>query len=471
MLLSRAAVILAHRVTTATLPTPPGPVRRWTAGTLVYTAGGLAAVYAWLLVGDFVWQLKERGLNPVAQFVLKELRASDFTIGLLVYSLPALLGMVLGPVVCTWSDRHRGRWGRRIPYLLIPTPLAAGALVGLAFTRECGQFLHAFLGPRSPGPDGARLMVFAFFWSMSELASLTAQYLFYGLINDVVPRQFIGRFFGLFRAAGLLAGMVFNFWVIGYAEHHERTVFLGLAAAYAIGFTAMCLRVREGEYPPAEPLTTDRGRDGWVASVVAYFRESFSNPFYVWVYAGTTLAALAFVPVNSFTVLYARSLGMSMQTYGRYLTLTYVISFALSYGLGWLADRYHPLRVGIVSAALYATVMIWGGLFATTPATFAVAFVAHGVVSGCFFTVQVPIFQRLLPAAKFGQLFSAANLLLGLGSVVLPATIGQFLDVTGNVYRHTFLTGGVIGLMGFVALIEVHRRARLQRTASAVDVS
>jgi MFS family permease len=451
-------------VTTSTT-TPPQlesghAPRRWVVGTLVYTAAGLAAVVAWLLVGCFVWQLKERGLNPVAQLVLKQLRASDFIVGTLVYSLPALLGMVLGPIVCTWSDRHRGRWGRRIPYLLIPTPLAAASLVGLAFTPECGQFLHELLGPRSPGLERSRVTAFALFWTISELASLTAQYLFYGLINDVVPRSFIGRFFGLFRAAGLLAGIAFNFSVIGYSEFHARAVFLGLAVLYAIGFTAMCLRVREGQYPPPEPMPMNERRDGAFAPVVAYFKESFSNPFYVWLYAGTTLAALAFVPVNSFTVLFARSLGMSMETYGRYLALTYVISFALSYGLGWLADRFHPLKVGIVSIALYAVAMIYGGLFATTPKTFAAAFVLHGVVSGCFFTVQVPIFQRLLPAAKFGQLFSAANLLLQLGSVLLPLTMGRYLDVTGNVYRHTFLAGGVIALLGTVSLIEVQRRAK-----------
>jgi MFS family permease len=431
--------------------------RRWRAGTLVYTLGGLVALFGWLLWGDFAWQLKERALNPVGQLVLKQFHATNLVIGFLIGALPAALAMVLGPVVCTHSDRHRGRWGRRIPYLLWPTPLVSLSLVGLAFTPELGAALHGVLGARSPGPAAASLVVFSFCWTVSEVAAITAQYLFYGLINDVVPRELHGRFFGMFRAVSLLAGIAFNLWVIGHTEQHFRVVFLGLAVLYGVGFTLMCLRVREGDYPPPEPLPPSRKGDR-LAPVRTYFRESFSDPSYVWLYAGTTLAVLAFLPVNTFSVAYAKSIGLAMETYGRYLVLTYVISFSLSYVLGWLADRFHPLLVGIGSIGAYAAVALWAGLFATTPTLFAGCFVAHGVVSGCFFTVLVPIFQRLLPREKFGQLYSAANLLVGFFSIVVPLAVGWMLDVTGQVYRYTFLAGGLLGLLALVAMLVVRRR-------------
>jgi hypothetical protein len=41
-----------------------------------------------------------------------------------------------------------------------------------------------------------------------------ANAVFGGLINDVVPPALIGRFFGLFRAVSLLAGIIFNFWQV-----------------------------------------------------------------------------------------------------------------------------------------------------------------------------------------------------------------------------------------------------------------
>src|SRR5262245_14572413 len=85
--------------------------RRWLVGTLSYSTAGLIILFAWLLGGDFAWQMKERAITPVATLLVKKLQASDFVIGLLIVSLPNLVNMILGPVVSTASDRHRGRWG------------------------------------------------------------------------------------------------------------------------------------------------------------------------------------------------------------------------------------------------------------------------------------------------------------------------------------------------------------------------
>ena len=71
----------------------------WRAGTLTYTTAGLVALFAWLLWGDFAWMLKERSVVPVAQLVLKKFAASDTLVAILVGSLPAALGMILGPLM------------------------------------------------------------------------------------------------------------------------------------------------------------------------------------------------------------------------------------------------------------------------------------------------------------------------------------------------------------------------------------
>ena len=71
-----------------------GEPRQWRQGSLVYGVGGLAVLFAWLLLGDFAWSLKERAVVPVAQVLLKQLQASDFFIALVVGSLPAALGML-----------------------------------------------------------------------------------------------------------------------------------------------------------------------------------------------------------------------------------------------------------------------------------------------------------------------------------------------------------------------------------------
>src|SRR4051794_6355830 len=151
----------------ATTPAQPAltlPARRWQVGTLTYTAGGLGTVFFWLLWGDFTLTLKERAIPQVLQVLLKDLGASDFTLGLFMSSIPAAVALVLSPIVGYRSDRHRGRWGRRLPFLLIPTPIALLATIGLAFSPRLAQWAGGALGAHSPGQDRLAIGFFGLFW-------------------------------------------------------------------------------------------------------------------------------------------------------------------------------------------------------------------------------------------------------------------------------------------------------------------
>lgn len=336
--------------------------KTWSVGTLTYTTGGLTILFCWLLWGDFAWSMRDRAIGPVAQLMLKRFEAKDLVVGLLLGSIPLAIAMVLGPVISVRSDRHRGRFGRRIPFILATTPFAALGMMGLAFTPRLGAALHDLLGASSPGLNASCLLVFCAFWALFEIAIaiVIANAVFTGLVNDVVPQALLGRFFGMFRAVSLLAGIIFNYWLMGKAETHYFWIFIGVALLYGVGVTSMCLKVREGGYPPPPPLPKESPGTRAVSSVRTYFRECFTNPFYVFVFIGLAMSMVAFLPVNAFSVFYAKSIDMSMAVYGKYIALTYVISFVLAYFMGSLADRFHPLRVGIVAIALNAAICLWG---------------------------------------------------------------------------------------------------------------
>lgn len=438
--------------------TAPLTRKTWSVGTLTYTAGGLAILFGWLLWGDFAWSMKERSVISVVQLLLRKFEASDMLTGVLIGTLPAAIGMVLGPIISYRSDRHRGRWGRRIPYLVLTTPPAALAMVGLAYSPELGRLLHEGLGARSHGLNPSILVCFGLFWTLFEFATVAANAVFGGLINDVVPQPFLGRFYGLFRALSLIAGMIFNYWMLGKAETHYQWLFIGIAVLYGGGFTMMCLKVKEGAYPPPPPSGEATGERGFIESTRAYCRECFTHSYYLWVFVALMLANLAFMPVNLFSVFFAKSVQMNMDTYGKYLALSYSISLALSYVLGSMADRFHPLRVGIGALVLYAVVALWGGIFATGPGSFAIALIAHVVLSGTFFTATASIGQRLFPRSTFAQFASAAALVLALGSMLLPPLVGKLLDLTAHNYRYTFFVGFGLAVLAVMASLVVHRR-------------
>ena len=425
----------------------------WSVGTLTYTKAGLAVLFFWLLWGDFAWQMKERGILYTVEVLLKKFDASDLVNGVLVGAVPPIVLVVLGPILSYRSDRHRGILGRRIPYLLAITPVAVLGIVGLAFSPALGAWLHSLLGARSPGLNPLVIGWFVVFWTIFELASNGGFSIFNALVNDVVPRPLLGRFFGLFRTATLLAAIVFNYFFLGYAETEYFWIFLGIALVYGAGFTSMCLKVKEGDYPAVPP-----GGGHPLASLKQYCRECFGNSYYLWFFATFGLPYVAFAPVNLFNIFFAKSIAMNLGSFGKYLALTYVISICLAYGLGSLADRFHPLRVSLFSIALYACVTLWGGLFARTPETFAIALVGHGVASGMWMTSVAGLPQVLLPKSRFAQFHSAIYITMNLGIMIYNPFMGLILDHFGHNYRLTYLAASVLSLLAFISGIILYRK-------------
>ncbi len=411
-------------------------------------------LFFWLLWGDFAWSMKERSIPSVLQLLLKKHGASDMLTGILVGSLPGILGMILGPVVSYCSDRHRGRWGRRIPYLLAATPVAFFAMIGLAFAPATGDWLHRWSGM---GLNAGVLVSFAVFWTVFEFSTIVSNAVFGGLINDVVPSKVLGRFYGAFRALSLAAAILFNYSIMGVAETHFFAIFVGLAALYGFGFTAMCLKVKEGEYPP--PPVEQPGLAGSFQNAVrSYFRDCFGHSYYRWFFAAMAFSWMASIPPVLFGVYYAKSISLSMDDYGKCLALTYLISLLLAWPLGALADRIHPLRLGLAAQSLFLLVTLWGGFFAHDGGTFRVVMVAQGVLVGAWMTATASLNQRLLPREKFAQFASASALVTSLGTIMVGPLLGVWLDLTHHVYRHVFLGSFLLMALSVAAGLVVHRR-------------
>lgn len=432
----------------------PGRKGIWTVGTLSYSSAGLVLLFSWLLFGDFAWNSRERAVTPLAQLMLKAGGASDTIIGLLAASLPAALGMFVAPVVGYRSDRYRSRFGRRIPFLIVSTPLAAAAMVGIAFAPAAGSWLDRLLGASSPGEPLCFLVFFCACWIVFEVAAIIGNSLFLALINDVVPREILGRFFGLFRAVSLGVGVLFNFFLMGKAETYLFEMLVVLALVYGIGFGLMCLRVKEGEYPP---VPDEEAHEGFADSLRRYWRECFTHRYYLWLFGALAIAQVAFAPVNTFAIFYAKSVGLSMDSYGKALAASFMISLAISYSIGALADRIHPLRVAIASLILYLGLCIWAMFGAVSPNAFAVAFIGHVVITGIFFTGTASAGQRLFPKEKFAQFASAAQLVFGLCTMLLPPAMGLILDLSGHLYQLTFVVGGLFSVAALVFFFIVLR--------------
>lgn len=450
----------------------------WRVGTLTYTLGGILALFSLLLLGDFAWSLRDRSVGQLSQWYLGQLQVPSFVFALLISSFPAALALILSPIISVRSDRHRGRWGRRIPYLLVTTPIAVFGMAGLGLTPIIAKAVHgacdpvklqgilgttraaAWLIQKTQNEVFISVVCFGIFWSAFEFATVVSQAVFGGLINDVVPRQLLGRFYGCFRAVSLIDGMIFNQWVYGHVSTHFTFIFILIATLYGVFFMSVCLVVKEGEYPP--PLPPQSPAEGnviqrFAAEARRYFRECFRSRFYVSVFFLLMILNLTFVPVNTFIMQFAMSLHVDEKVYGHCFFLIYGTSLLLAPFLGWLVDVFHPLRMVMATLVGYMLVTIWGGFFATNSSNFLFVLYAHGVVSGCYFTSVASLANRLFPHSRFAQFASAAGIFSSLAGIIFAPLMGSFIDLSGHSYRLTYFVGFAFSVAAFLLALRVYR--------------
>ena len=322
---------------------------------------------------------------------------------------------------------------------------------GRQYLPERSSLLDLLLDLRSSTDIGI-------FWVLLDFGTTLAGALSGALINDVVPAELLGRFFALFRAVSLVAGMLFNAFLLGLVESYSLYIFVGVGIFYGIGLLSLCTKVKEGTYPPVEDAVAPVGvRHTVFQPVATYFRQSFSIPYYRWVIVGLVFSYLAAAPFNIFSIFYAKSLNMDMREYGLLLTLTYAVSLVMSYFLGMLADRFHPLRTSLVAQILYLVTMLAGWFVVTGNGSFGVLLVIHGIISGCFFTLSASLGQKLFPRELFAQFNSAFSMLLAIGNVILGPLFGWMLDQLARDYRYTFLFGAVLTALSVISLWKVFR--------------
>jgi MFS family permease len=184
--------------------------------------------------------------------------------------------------VCPWisfkSDRYRSKWGRRIPFILGSLPFLCISLVAMGWAGDIGSLLQTIIPPvRNVAPTTLTIFLLAAFMVIFTFFNLFVNSVFWYLFNDVVPAQLLGRFYGLFRMMGTIAGVGFNLFVFKYAESHTREIFTGAALLYFFGFGLACLKIKEGEYPPPPPADEGNPLQRFAAGVGTFARESFSH--------------------------------------------------------------------------------------------------------------------------------------------------------------------------------------------------
>jgi MFS family permease len=439
-------------------------------GTLTYTKAGLAAVFAALLWGDFCYVLMDSVVPSILPLKLKALGCSNTLIGLILTTAPSLLGIGMVPYISVKSDRHRSRWGRRIPFIAWTLPFLCGSLGLLAYSQEIAGWLvqnAPFL--RQSAPATVAIAAIALFYTMFRFFSMFVSSVFFYLFNDVVPAQFLARFFGAFRIVGTAAGALYSFFIFGLGETHMRELFLGASLLYFAGFSVLCLVVKEGEYPPVESdVSPVAGRAG---GLMSFFKESFTNSFYLSIFLFVACISMGNA-IGTFGVFFNREMGLSLDQIGRMGAIGQVSAVIAIYVSAVFIDRWNPMRVAVY-VSIFGVIhnfTPWPWIFVTLPSNaFFWLLLSWMVISqfqaGLAGASGMPLYTRVFPQSKFGQFCSAQSLLCTLLTLASSVGAGMFIDVIAHFcrypefgYRFIFIWSTIFSIAATAFIVLAYRK-------------
>lgn len=430
-------------------------------GNLEYTRRGLAALFAWLLWGDFCFTLMEAIVPSILPLKLKGLESSNFVIGLILTALPGIFNTTLCPWISFKSDRHRGPRGRRIPFILYTIPFLAASLVLIGLSDDIGRWVHAaFLAENGIRQATVIVVLIAVFAACFDLFNMFVSSVFYYLFNDVVPLTHLGRFMSWFKAIGTLSGALYNYFVFKYAGTHMREIYLAVAALYFISFGLLCLRVRERDYPPPSDAAQ---KPSLARDIRTFVRECYTNRFYWDLFLSTTFMSVGWT-IGVFLVFFRQSLGLDLDLIGALVGTTMLVTSALLLFAGQFVDKWNPVRIAAYAATMtaFSGFAGWIWLFADPPSA---RFYFWATALSLPFAMLVPATasaasgpreMMLFPADRFGQFCGAQALVRSAGTMIGGPLAGLFMDSVAHfapdnlyAYRFIFVWGGVFTIVSF----------------------
>jgi MFS family permease len=439
-----------------------GP-RIWTAGTLRYNQPQLFILFFWLMWNDFSILLIESVTNLTQ--VLYQDHGANYTEMALFGSTAGYLTMWINPWCSTWSDRHRGRWGRRRPFLFASVPLFALSLMSLPFMPELGDFMTRFAPVAAlvklisiPGP----VLFVGLASLLCGICNAMVMAIFSYLYFDVVPETVMGRFQSMTKVVAMIVALVWNFFIYGQAVHHIKAVYIGTASFCLVVYLISTWQIKEGDYPPPDP----HARGGTFAPVRAYFIECFSDPFYLWIFAAFALYNINGVSSQVQFAYIHYDLKMGLDTIGNIngwaSGITMILGLVLGFFFGALLDRFKPVRMMAPIYALWGITKLGGFLFVHDYGSFLAWSVVNNVCGFTVGVVQAAIIIEVFPREKLGQFCSANAVTIQLVTNTATLIAAWFFDHLKN-NRCAFLWQAAFLFIGAAAFVKVHANWKARR--------
>lgn len=384
------------------------------------------------------------------------------------FIFPPLMGMIVQPIMGKMSDRTWNRFGRRLPYLLFGTPIAALVLIMLPFSGSLG-FGYGSMAAMIYAATAVCLMDL-----FSNICMQPSRMIVGDMVNNN-QKNFAWSWQQVFsNGGGILATILpFIFTMFGMSNTAKRgvvpntVIWSYLCAAAVLLFTGLWTVFNVKEYDPEtyakyhhiDPEEQNKSvslwkliktapRAFWEINLVQLF--SWFAIMYVWTYTTGTCAR------NIWHTSDVTSAGY--QAAGNwYGILTAVYSIA---GIVWGLIYAHA-KAGS-RKKWYTFGMIVGGLglvwmtFVTTKTTSIIAMIMFGIGNFSINTIPFTLLTSSLNGKNEGAYLGLFNVGICVPQIVASLCSFFLFPLVGHNQPMMLLLGGISLLIGALAVQAIH---------------
>ncbi|OPG09463.1 MFS transporter [Microbispora sp. GKU 823] len=396
-----------------------------------------------LLVALAVFALEATGNFYDAQVppLIQHYVSSATAIGL-VMGIDNVLGIFLGPWIGHRSDRTRSRWGRRVPYLVVLTPVAALAFVLL---------------PHAPSLPLLLLAIVVYALTANVLKPVAT-----ALLPDFVPLRHLSRGTAILKIGTSLTIIVSALISIFVIDEHPRLAF-AIPAALMVGAVAVLAptihETRSAGYRAA--LAADNA-DAAGRSESSFWRDiktvlGSGHPQARHFLVAAVLFLGAWAGLRSLLTPYGtETVGLTKGQAGG-LSLVGGVAFILAaYPLAIAGRRYGHMMVARVGVGVFIVPMIAASLLPGRWSTM-IALAVSSIGYASFAINATVAWWGFAPSnALVGVLTGIWTAVSAIAQTVGPAVVGALVDLTG--WRWMLFDTGALALAALGLLWLVRER-------------
>jgi maltose/moltooligosaccharide transporter len=364
----------------------------------------------------------------------RTLGAAPSTIGLIL-GIAGLAGVIVPPLVGAWSDATRSQWGRRTPFIVVFSAIAA---LGLAL---------AGFAPTIPVLAVAVVLTF--------VGIVGSQTPYQVLVPDLLPKDRLERGYAVSSLVAAIGGGMGFALGGGLFDLAPAAPFLACAALIVVTLAWALSGFREGLTPPAphsgaELEGAPRGGLKWLAGNHSFL--AFLGAQVVW-----WIGLGAFPP---FAILYVQNvLGLSPLAGTGILLSVGLVALALAFQIGRTrldpASRHRALVGGLLVIAAGLLIAYLSGS-ALVPALLGLSLFALG--SSVFQVVPFAVAVELAPPDRVGAYSGISTMSKAVGIALAPPIAGAAIELAGQDYRAVLLVMAAACLLSLLPFSLVRHR-------------